>query len=50
MTMINNLLSKDFKDVLLKMKKIEITKPKEDINNLINKTIIEKEGNYLIPI
>ena len=28
MTMINNLLSKDFKDVLLKMKKIEITKPK----------------------
>ena len=42
MTMINNLLSKDFKDVILKMKKIEITKPKEEINSLINKTIIEK--------
>ena len=42
MSMINNLLSKDFKKILLKMNKIEITKPKEDIKSLINKTIIQK--------
>ena len=42
MTMINNLLSKEFGNILFKMDKIEITKPKDEINNLINKTIIEK--------
>ena len=40
--MIDNLLSKDFKDVLKKMEKIEITKQKEEIKDLINKTIIKK--------
>ena len=42
MTMIDNLLSKDFRKILLKMNKIEITKPKDDIKSLINKTIIQK--------
>jgi len=40
--MIDNLLSKDFKDVLKKMEKIELTKQKEEIKDLINKTIIKK--------
>ena len=40
--MIDNLLSKDFKEVLKKMEKIEITKQKEEIKDLINKTIIKK--------
>ena len=40
--MIDNLLSKDFKDVLKKMEKIEITKQKEEIKDLINKTIIKR--------
>ena len=40
--MIDDLLSNDFKGVLKKMKKIEITKPKEEIKELINKIIIKK--------
>ena len=40
--MIDDLLSNDFKDVLKKMKKIEITKPREEIKELINKIIIKK--------
>jgi hypothetical protein len=40
--MIDNLLSKDFQEVLKKMEKIEITKQKEEIKDLINKTIIKK--------
>ena len=40
--MIDNLLSKDFKHVLKQMKKIEITKPDENIKALINKAIIKK--------
>ena len=46
-TMIDNLLSKDFKNVLLKMKKIEITKPKDEIKSLINNAIIEKRRKIL---
>ena len=42
MTMINHLLSKEFRNILFKMDKIEITKPKDEINSIINKTIIEK--------
>ena len=42
LTMMDHLLSKDFKNILLKMNKIEITKPKDDIKALINKTIIQK--------
>ena len=41
--MINNLLSKPFSDVLKKMDKIEITKPKEEINYLINKIFISQK-------
>ena len=37
--MINNLLSDQFNHVLKKMEKVEITKPKEEINHLINWTI-----------
>jgi hypothetical protein len=42
LTMIDNLLSKDFKNILLKMDKIEIKKPKDDIKEIINKTIIKR--------
>ena len=42
MTMINNFLSKDFRNILKNMNKIEITKPKDDIKELINKTILKK--------
>ena len=41
--MIDNLLSDDFKNVLKQMKKVEITKQKEDIRDLINKTIIKNQ-------
>ena len=41
--MIDNLLSNDFKHVLKKMNKIEITKQKEDIKDLINKTIMKNQ-------
>jgi hypothetical protein len=37
--MIDNLLSDQFNHILKKMQKVEITKPKEEINHLINKTI-----------
>ena len=37
--MINNLLSDQFNHVLKKMEKVEITKPQDDINHLINWTI-----------
>ena len=37
--MIDNLLSDQFNHVLKKMKKVEITKPEEEINHLINWTI-----------
>ena len=46
-TMIDNLLSKDFRNILLKMKNVEITKPEEEINNLINRTIIKKRIKLL---
>ena len=39
--MINNLLSSDFKHVLKEMQKVEITKQKEEIKDLINKTIVK---------
>ena len=41
-TMIDNLLSKDFNGVLMKMNNIEITKPKEEIQALIEKNILTK--------
>ena len=37
--MIDNLFSNSFSHILKKMEKVEITKPKEDINELINLTI-----------
>jgi hypothetical protein len=40
--MVNNLLSKPFRDVLKKMDKVEVTKPKEEIKYLINKTLTIK--------
>ena len=42
MKMINNLLSKDFKNVLKKMDKVEVTKPSDEINSIINRTLIRK--------
>ena len=41
-TMIDNLLSKDFQKILMKMDIIEITKPNEEIKNMIDKTILTK--------
>ena len=41
-TMIDNLLSKDFQKILMKMNNIEITKPNEEIKNMIDKTILTK--------
>ena len=41
-TMIDNLLSKDFQGVLMKMDNIEITKPKEEIKSMIEKIILSK--------
>ena len=43
-TMIDNLLSKDFQNILMKMNNIEITKPKEEIKTMIDKTILSKRG------
>ena len=43
-TMIDNLLSDDFQNILMKMDNIEITKPKEEIKNMIDKTILTKRG------
>ena len=42
MKMINNLLSKDFKNILKKMDKVEVTKPSDEINSLINWALIRK--------
>lgn len=45
--MIDNLLSKDFKHILKKMDKVEITKPTDEINHLINWTInIKRQKNF----
>ena len=45
--MIDNLLSKDFKHVLKKMDKVEVTKPNEEINHLINWTInIKRQKDF----
>ena len=41
-TMIDNLLSKDFQNVLMKMDNIEITKPKDEIKSMIEKIILSK--------
>ena len=43
-TMIDNLLSEDFQNILLKMDNIEITKPKDEIKSMIDKTILAKRG------
>ena len=43
--MINNLLSQPYRGVLKKMDKIEITKPEDEIDNLINKTMNIKKRN-----
>ena len=42
MKMINNLLSKDFKSVLKKMDKVEITKPSVEVNGLINRALLKR--------
>ena len=42
-SMVNDLLSKPFREVLTKMDKVEITKPDEDIKYLIDKTINKKK-------
>ena len=42
MKMINNLLSKDFKNVLKQIKKVEVTKPSIEVNSLINRALIKK--------
>ena len=47
--MIDNLLSNDFKHVLDQMKKVEITKQKEDIKNLINKTLMRNKKSSESP-
>ena len=46
MNMINNLLSKDFKSILEKMDKVEVTKPSTEINGLINRAL-EKRRQIL---
>ena len=43
--MVNNLLSTPFREVLRKMKKVEVTKPIEEISYLINKTLAIKRRN-----
>ena len=46
-SMVNDLLSKPFREVLTKMDKVEITKPDEDIKYLIDKTInIKKRDEF----
>ena len=42
MKMINNLLSKDFKNILEKMDKVEVTKPSMEINSLINRALLKR--------
>ena len=42
MKMINNLLSKDFQNVLKKINKVEVTKPSNEVNNLINRILIKR--------
>ena len=42
MKMINNLLSKDFKYILEKMDKVEVTKPSVEINGLINRALLKR--------
>ena len=43
-SMIDNLMSKDFQKILMKMDTIEITKPKEEIKNMIDRTITTKRA------
>ena len=40
--MINNLLSKDFKSVLERMDKVELTKPSVELNGLINRALLKR--------
>ena len=42
MKMIDNLLSKDFKKILQKMDKVEVTKPSVEINGLINRALLKR--------
>jgi hypothetical protein len=45
--MIDNLLSKDFKHILKKMDKVELTKPNEEISHLINWTFnIKRQKDF----
>ena len=48
MKMINNLLSKDFKNVLKRMDKVEVTKPSDEINSLINWTLIRQRQKQIL--
>ena len=43
-TMIDNLLSEDFQNILMKMDTIEITKPKYEIKSMIDKAILNKRA------
>ena len=43
-TMIDNLLSEDFQNILMKMHTIEITKPKYEIKSLIDRAILNKRA------
>ena len=42
MKMLNNLLSKDFKNVLERMDKVEVTKPSVEVNGLINRALLKR--------
>ena len=46
--MVNNLLSDDFRQILMKMKKVEITKPNEEIKDQIDKTLMKIQHQYVI--
>ena len=46
--MVNDLLSDDFRQILMKMKKVEITKPNEEIKDQIDKTLMKIQHQYVI--
>ena len=46
--MIDDLLSDDFRGVLQQMKKVDVTKPEEEIQDLIDKTLMKKQHQYSI--
>ena len=46
--MVNDLLSDDFRQILKKMKKVEITKQNEEIKDQIDKALMKREHQYSI--